>query len=192
MINGKVVILSAPSGAGKTTIVKYLLEQNIGLEFSVSATSRPPRAGEVNGKDYYFIDIKEFKQKISHNEFIEWEEVYQGVLYGTPKSEIKRIWEKGNHVLFEVDVKGGINLKKIFKDKALSVFIMPPSVDELKKRLKNRGTETDEIIEKRLKRAEEELSYAKKFDKIIVNDNLEKAKKETLIEVKNFLDKNSV
>jgi len=187
MSEGKVVILSAPSGAGKTTIVKNLLERDLKLEFSISACSRSPRAGEKNGVDYYFLSPAEFKKKIDAGSFIEWEEVYEGNYYGTLKSEIQRIWKKGNHVLFEVDVKGGINLKNYFKDNALSVFIKPPSIEDLRKRLVDRSTEPIEEIEKRMKRAEFEISFSGKFDKIIINDVLEDAKKKTYQLVKGFL-----
>lgn len=186
-MKGKVVILSAPSGAGKTTIVKHLLEKNLKLEFSISACSREKRKGEVYGVDYYFLSIDEFKKRISNNEFVEWEEVYKGNYYGTLKSEIDRIWKKGNHVLFEVDVKGGINLKKIFKESAISIFIKPPSIEELRNRLVARSTETNDIIEKRMQRAEEELSYSNQFDTIVVNEILENAKKETELLVKHFV-----
>ena len=180
--------MSAPSGAGKTTIVKHLLEAGLKLEFSVSACSRNVREGEANGIDYYFLPLGEFKDKINSGDFVEWEEVYEGNYYGTLKSEIQRIWGKGNHVLFEVDVKGGLNLKEYFKEKALSVFIMPPSVDDLKKRLVARSTESLEEIEKRMKRAEYEISFSNQFDRIIINDDLEKAKLETEQEVEGFLE----
>ena len=188
-MSGRVVILSAPSGAGKTTIVKYLLEKGLKLEFSISACSREKRKDEQHGVDYYFLTLEDFKNKIKNNEFVEWEEVYKGSLYGTLKSEIDRIWKKGNHVLFEVDVKGGISLKKIFKEKALSVFIKPPSVEELRKRLKLRSTESFEIIEKRMQRAEEELSFQNQFDKIIINDDLDKAKDKSYNLIKEFITK---
>ncbi len=188
-MTGKVIILSAPSGAGKTTIVKYLLEQDLQLEFSISACSRQMRPGEKHGVDYYFLEINDFKKKIDNNEFIEWEEVYEGNYYGTLKTEIERIWKNGKHVLFEVDVKGGISLKKIFKEKALSVFIKPPTVNDLRERLKLRSTETVEIIEKRMQRAEEELSFEKQFDIVIVNDKLEEAKEKSYQIVKEFITK---
>lgn len=187
-MSGKVVILSAPSGAGKTTIVKHLLNLDLNLEFSISACSREKRAGEKENVDYYYLTPDDFKEKVKNNEFVEWEEVYEGNYYGTLKTEIERIWSKGNNVLFEVDVKGGINLKKLFGNKALSVFIKPPSVNALRERLKARSTESDDVIEKRMKRAEEELLYVKEFDIAIVNDNLEKAKEETYEAVKKFLN----
>ncbi len=187
---GKVVILSAPSGAGKTTLAKFLLEQpELKLKFSVSATTRAPRKGEINGKDYYFLTNKEFKRKIENNEFVEWEEVYDGLYYGTLKSEIERIFAEGYHVLFDVDVKGGMNLKKYFGNQALSVFVAPPSLNELKKRLENRHTETPESIQKRLARAKEELTFIDKFDEVVINDDIEKAKKEIYQTVASFIQK---
>jgi guanylate kinase len=162
-------------------------ENALRLEFSVSATTRQPRGQEVNGKDYHFLSVNDFEKKISENAFIEYEQVYQGRYYGTLKSEIERIFSNGNNVIFDVDVKGGINLKKIFGDKALSVFIQPPSVEELRKRLQGRGTDSVEEIEKRVAKAEEEMSYAKNFDRIIINDDLEKASKEIIETVKEFV-----
>lgn len=177
-MDGKLVIFSAPSGSGKTTIVKHLLSKDFHLEFSISATSRLPRGEEQNGKDYYFLSVADFKQKIEDNQFIEWEEVYHDRFYGTLRSELERIWRKGNHVLFDVDVKGGVNIKKQFGDQALSVFIQPPSVEELRKRLLGRATDSADEIEKRVAKAEEELSYASQFDHVILNDNLEEANAE--------------
>jgi len=176
--NNKVIIVSAPSGAGKTTLVKHLLESFPQLEFSISATSRKPRQNEKDGIDYYFISVDEFKKKINNNEFIEWEEVYPNCYYGTLKSEIHRIWEKNKVVLFDVDVKGGINLKKIFKNNAISIFIAPPDLKTLEKRLINRGTETNESIKTRLEKASYEMNFKDKFDYIIINDNLDTAKQE--------------
>jgi guanylate kinase len=188
MKNGKVVILSAPSGAGKTTIVKHLLEQeDLNLEFSISACSRNKRQGEKHGVDYYFLPLADFREKIDEGAFVEWEEVYAGHYYGTLASELERIWGKGHHVLFEVDVKGGLNLKKIFGEKALSVFIMPPSIEELRRRLETRSTETTENINKRVEKAKEEMDSAGKFDKIIVNEVLETAKQDTAETIKKFL-----
>lgn len=184
----KVIIISAPSGAGKSTLISFLMKENaLRLEFSVSATTRQPRGQEVNGKDYHFLSVNDFEKKISENAFVEYEQVYQGRYYGTLKSEIERIFSKSNNVIFDVDVKGGINLKKIFGDKALSVFIQPPSVEELRKRLQGRGTDSVEEIEKRVAKAEEEMSYAKNFDRIIINDDLEKASKEIIETVKEFV-----
>ncbi len=175
MKNGKIIIFSAPSGAGKSTLIGHLLERFPQLEFSISATSRAPRGSEVNGKEYYFLSNEEFKNKVAAGEFVEWEEVYAGTCYGTLRSELKRIWDKGHVIVFDVDVKGGVNLKKIFGDDALSIFIMPPSVEELRRRLEKRGTDAPETIAKRVAKAEEEITYAPLFDKIVVNDSLETA-----------------
>ncbi len=175
MKNGKIIIFSAPSGSGKSTLIGHLLERFPQLEFSISATSRAPRGSEVNGKEYYFLSNEEFKNKVAAGEFVEWEEVYAGTCYGTLRSELKRIWDKGHVIVFDVDVKGGVNLKKIFGDDALSIFIMPPSVEELRRRLEKRGTDTPETIAKRVAKAEEEITYAPLFDKIVVNDSLETA-----------------
>lgn len=184
---GKVIIFSAPSGAGKTTIVKRILSGISNLEFSVSATSRAPREGEVSGKDYYFLDADDFRKKISEGAFLEWEEVYANSFYGTLKSEPQRIWDGGKHVIFDVDVMGGINIKKIFGPLALSLFIMPPSIEVLKERLTNRGTESPQSLQKRLDKAALEMSYAKQFDRIIVNDNLETAVEEAFSLVNGFI-----
>ena len=175
MKNGKIIIFSAPSGSGKSTLIGHLLKRFPQLEFSISATSRAPRGSEVNGKEYYFLTNEEFKNKVATGEFVEWEEVYAGTCYGTLRSELKRIWDKGHVIVFDVDVKGGVNLKKIFGDDALSIFIMPPSVEELRRRLEKRGTDTPETIAKRVAKAEEEITYAPLFDKIVVNDSLETA-----------------
>jgi guanylate kinase len=174
-MDGKLIIFSAPSGAGKTTIVHHLLEEFPQLEFSVSACSRPMRKGETHGVDYYFLSLEEFKQKISDNDFVEWEEVYKDNFYGTLKVEIERIWKKGMHVIFDVDVVGGLNLKNQFGDLALAVFVMPPSIKHLEMRLRSRETETDESIARRIGKAENELKTADLFDKIILNDKLEHA-----------------
>jgi guanylate kinase len=168
----KVIIFSAPSGAGKTTITRYILDKIEHSEFSVSATTRAPRSHEKNGFDYYFISVDEFKKRIDNNEFVEWEEVYKDNFYGTMKAEVNRIWEKGNIVLFDVDVKGGINLKKYFGSKALSIFIMPPSIQVLETRLRKRGTETEEAIQMRLAKADKEMRFHKNFDQIVMNDDL--------------------
>jgi len=189
---GKLIIFSAPSGAGKTTIVKRLLEHpDLCLEFSISAASRPKRANETNGKDYYFITAEEFRKKIANNEFVEWQEVYPGSYYGTLKSEMKRIWDKGNNVLFDVDVQGGLNLKKIFGNNAQAFFITPPSLEILAQRLKKRGTEDEASLKKRLDKAEYEMTFAKGFDQIIVNDNLERAVEEAIQSIKSFLARNA-
>lgn len=187
-MTGKLVIISAPSGAGKSTLVRHLLESGIKLKFSVSATTRRPRTGEENGVDYYFISVDDFRQKIKNGEFIEWEEVYHDHLYGTLKSEIERIWEEGNHVLFDVDVKGGISLKRIFGPIAISIFIMPPSVEELEKRLLLRGTDDQEKIKIRVAKAEEEMILSDQFDTIIINDHLETAKEQSFSIVNTFLN----
>ncbi len=186
----KLIIISAPSGAGKTTIVRELMKDtNLNLMFSVSATSRPPREHEQNGKDYYFLSADEFRQKIKNNEFVEWEEVYKNQYYGTLKEEITRILKMNKNIIFDVDVKGGLNIKKVYPEIALSIFIKPPSVEELKKRLQNRGTETKQSIKKRIAKAEYELSFADKFDKIIINDDLTRAINETKKTIQDFLVK---
>ena len=174
-MNGKLIIFSAPSGAGKTTIVQHLLSKIPKLEFSVSACSRGMRKDETHGVDYYFISVEEFKKKIENNEFVEWEEVYKDNFYGTLKAEIERIWKKGHHIIFDMDVIGGLNLKKQFGDRALSIFVMPPSIQHLENRLKMRETETPESIARRIGKAEHELKTADQFDKIVLNDNLEHA-----------------
>jgi len=185
----KLIIISAPSGAGKSTLVKYLLTQNLGLEFSISATCRPARGKEQHGKDYYFISENEFKQKIDNNEFIEYEEVYSGCFYGTLRSEVERISEKGRTVIFDVDVVGGLNIKKQYPEQSISIFIAPPSVEALRQRLHTRSTDTPEMIEKRVGKATLELEYAPQFDVVIVNDELEKAKLDIEIVVRKFLNK---
>ncbi len=185
---GKAIIFSAPSGAGKTTIVHHLLSCNLGLEFSVSACSRAMRKGEANGVDYYFLSVEEFRKKIANKEFLEWEEVYTDLFYGTLQSEIERIWKKGHHVIFDVDVVGGINLKKIFGPNALSVFVKAPSIAHLEARLKTRSTETPESIARRMAKAEIEMGYAEKFDHILLNDDLQRAFAEAEQVVKQFLN----
>ncbi len=174
-VKGKLIIFSAPSGAGKTTIVHHLLDVFEELEFSVSACSRSKREGEVQGVDYYFLSVEEFKQKIKNEEFVEWEEVYKDHFYGTLKAEIERIWSKGRHVIFDVDVEGGLNLKKQFGKDALAVFVMPPSMEALEKRLRSRETETEESIARRMGKADQELKTAPQFDKILLNEHLEEA-----------------
>lgn len=186
-MQGKLIIFSAPSGAGKTTIVQYLLKEIPKLEFSVSACSRPKRKGETHGVDYYFISVDEFRKKISDGEFAEWEEVYKDNFYGTLKAEIERIRKKGHHIIFDMDVVGGLNLKKQFGDQALAVFVMPPSIEHLEKRLKSRETETPESIARRIGKAEVELQTAHQFDSIVLNDTLEHAFQEAEKIVKAFI-----
>jgi guanylate kinase len=188
-LNKKLVIISAPSGAGKTTIVKYLLDSGLNLSFSVSATTRAKRGNETDGEDYYFLTVQKFKKKIENDEFVEWEEVYKDLFYGTLKSELERIWALGKHVLFDVDVKGGISLKKKFGTDAIAIFIMPPSVGELENRLVKRATDTPEKIRIRVQKAEAELKFADQFDTIIVNHQLDKAKEEALKIVSSFLER---
>lgn len=188
-MEGKLFIFSAPSGSGKTTIVKSLLEKDLGLEFSISATSRPQRSNEIDGKDYYFLSVDDFKNKISNKEFLEWEEVYENRFYGTLKTELDRIWSQGKNVIFDVDVVGGLNIKKSYPEKALSIFVMPPSIEELEKRLRTRSTDSEEDIKNRVQKASEELAYAPQFDMIVVNDNLDNAILEAEKAVKNFINK---
>lgn len=184
---GKLLIFSAPSGSGKTTIVRRLLEQFSNLEFSISATSRAPRGVEQNGVDYYFLSAEEFAEAVAADKFVEWEEVYKGTCYGTLRSEMERIWNKGNVIVFDVDVMGGIRLKEIFGEQALSIFVMPPSIEELRKRLEGRGTDVPEVIEKRIAKASFELTKAPEFDRQIVNDDLEVAVAECIEVIKNFI-----
>jgi len=187
-MKGKLIIISAPSGSGKTTIVKQILSSGLNIEFSVSAASRQPRINEINGRDYYFMSVQEFKERIENDEFLEWEEVYHNSFYGTLKSELQRIWDKGNHVIFDVDVKGGLNIKNYDAENALAIFIKAPSIRELEKRLRDRLTDNEETILKRVAKAEYELSFAPKFDKIVVNDNLEIAVKETYEAISAFIN----
>ena len=187
-MSGKLIIFSAPSGAGKSTIVQYLLTKNLHLEFSVSATSRAPRGVEKDGEHYYFLTPEKFRESIDNNEFIEFEEVYKDLYYGTLRSEVERITSKGNNIIFDVDVVGGCNIKKFYGERALSVFIQPPSVEELRKRLVGRGTDAPEVIESRVAKAEYELGFAPKFDTVIVNDDLETAKAEALKVISQFLN----
>lgn len=186
---GKLIIFSAPSGAGKSTIVNYLLSQNLNLQFSISATSRLPRGTETHGVEYYFLTPDEFRLKISNGEFLEYEEVYTDKFYGTLKSEVDRIISAGGNVVFDVDVVGGCNIKKYYGDRALSVFVEPPSIEALRTRLENRGTDSPEIIESRIAKAEYEMTFAPQFDVVIHNDSLEHAKAETLKVVSDFLRK---
>ena len=186
---GKLIIFSAPSGSGKTTIVKRLLQIFPQFEFSISATSRAPRGTEQNGVDYFFLSQEEFREKIEQEAFVEWEEVYNGTCYGTLKSEMQRIWNKGNVIIFDVDVMGGISLKRIFGDNACSIFIMPPSIDALRERLIGRATDSMETIEKRIAKASFELTKAPEFDHVIVNDILDTAVSETEQVINNFLNR---
>ncbi|QNJ97617.1 guanylate kinase [Constantimarinum furrinae] len=180
MKGGKLIVFSAPSGSGKTTIVQYLLQQqDLNLEFSVSATSRDPRGEEKHGEDYYFMSLKEFKQHIKNDDFLEWEEVYRDNFYGTLKSEVERIWSHGKNVIFDIDVVGGLRIKKKFPEKTLAVFVKPPSIDELKIRLKKRKTESDERINMRIAKASVELATAPQFDHIIENKDLKVALKDS-------------
>lgn len=172
---GKCIVFSAPSGAGKTTIVRALLDSNIGLEFSVSACSRDPRGNEIDGKDYHFLGVDRFKKHIEDDAFVEWEEVYTNNFYGTLKSEIEEIWSHRKTVIFDVDVIGGLNLKKVFQENALAIFVQPPSYEELEKRLRHRSTETEDKILQRMSKAHKELSSAPEFDYILINDDLDKA-----------------
>ncbi len=189
-MEGKAVIISAPSGAGKTTIVKHLLQiKEMRLAFSVSACTRPIRPNEEEGKDYYFLTVNQFKDKIDDGEFLEWEEVYKNNYYGTLRGEVSRIWSLGMHVLFDVDVMGGINLKEKFGDNALAIFIRPPSLDVLRSRLESRGTESAEKIRNRMNKASLELKFARKFDVVVLNDELEKAQGETQKLIAGFLKK---
>jgi len=188
MSKGKLIVFSAPSGSGKTTIVKYLLRQEeLNLEFSISATSREKRGQEVHAKDYYFLSAKEFKSKIKADEFLEWEEVYRDNFYGTLKTEIERIWALGKHVIFDIDVSGGLRIKRKFPVQTLAVFVKPPSIDELKIRLKKRKTESEDKINMRVAKASAELATAPLFDVIIENDKLERALNEAYSIVADFI-----
>jgi guanylate kinase len=188
-MNKKLVIISAPSGAGKTTIVKHLLNSGLNLSFSVSATTRPIRGTETDGVDYFYLSVPEFKKRIENNEFVEWEEVYKDVFYGTLKSELERIWAKGSYVLFDVDVMGGICLKKKFRTDSIALFIMPPSVEELENRLIKRATDTPEKIKMRVEKAREEMKFADEFDSVVVNHQLDQAKKTAFEMVSSFLSR---
>lgn len=191
MKQGKVIIFSAPSGSGKSTIINWLMQEHeeLNLRFSISCTSRKPRGTEQNGVEYFFVTPEEFRQRIANDEFLEYEEVYADRFYGTLKAQVEKQLVAGENVVLDVDVKGGCNIKKIYGDKALSVFIQPPSVEALRQRLNGRGTDAPEVIEDRIRRAEFELSFAPKFDLVVVNDNLETAKQEAYTDIKEFLDK---
>ena len=188
MATGKLIIFSAPSGSGKSTIINYLMTQGLSLAFSISATSRPPRGTEQHGVEYYFLSAEEFKQRIANDEFLEYEEVYADRFYGTLKAPIEKQLAEGFNVVFDVDVVGGCNIKKYYGDRALSVFIQPPSIDELRKRLVGRATDTPEVIESRIAKAEFELGFAEKFDVVVINDDLEKAKADALETIQKFLN----
>lgn len=188
-MKGKLIIFSAPSGSGKSTIINHLLKKELGLTFSISATSRAPRGDEKHGIEYYFHTPEEFKEKIEKGEFLEYEEVYANCFYGTLKAEVDRILNEGKNVIFDVDVVGGCNIKKYFGDRALSIFIQPPSIEELKNRLNKRATDTPEVIQRRIEKAEYELNFAPEFDVVIVNDDLKKAQEEAYNKIHAFLSK---
>lgn len=188
MAAGKLLIFSAPSGAGKSTLVKALMQHIPSLQFSVSATNRPPREGEVNGVHYWFLSTEMFKQRVKENAFIEWEEVYPGRFYGTLKEKVSALLDAGTHVVFDIDVVGGLNLKKMYGAQALAIFVKPPSIEALEQRLRRRGTDSDDDIARRVIKAQQEMESASKFDVIILNDQLEKAIEQTLSTVKQFLD----
>ena len=186
-MNNKVIIFSAPSGAGKSTIVNHILGLHPEIEFSISATSRAPRGQEQHGVEYFFLSPEEFRQRIADGEFLEYEEVYPDRFYGTLKAQVERQLEAGQHVVFDVDVVGGCNIKEYYGDRALSLFIQPPSVEELRRRLEGRGTDAPEVIQQRIDKAEYELSFAPKFDRIVINDDLDTAKAEALAVIKEFI-----
>ena len=189
-MRGKLIIISAPSGTGKSTIIGWLMKEHpeLNLAFSISCTSRPPRGTEQNGVEYFFLTPEEFRQRIENDEFLEYEEVYEGRFYGTLKAQVERQLEAGQNVVFDVDVKGGVNIKKYYGDEAMSLFIQPPSIAELRKRLEGRGTDAPEVIDQRIARAEFELTFADKFDKIVVNDDLAQAEADALERVQAFLN----
>ncbi|RHP67234.1 guanylate kinase [Bacteroides sp. OF04-15BH] len=187
-MKGKIIIFSAPSGSGKSTIINFLMQQNLNLAFSISATSRPPRGTEQHGVEYFFLTPEDFRQRIANGEFLEYEEVYKDRFYGTLKEQVEKQLEKGQNVVLDVDVKGGCNIKNYYGDRALSIFIQPPSIEALRQRLNGRGTDSPEVIEDRIARAEYELGFADKFDTVVVNDDLEKAQQEALQILKNFLN----
>lgn len=186
-MNGKVVIFAAPSGAGKTTISRYVLTRCGNLEFSVSAATRPPRSHEMHGRDYFFMTQPEFERRVENQEFVEWQEVYPGHFYGTLESEVHRIWGNGQHVVFDVDVQGALNLKRIYGERALAIFIMPPSIDVLEKRLRSRRTEDETSIHIRLAKAQKEISTYRSFDRLLLNSRLPKAQSQGLAMVREYL-----
>ena len=185
---GKLIIFSAPSGSGKSTIISYLMQQGLGLAFSISATSRAPRGSEQHGVEYFFLTPEEFRSRIAAGEFLEYEEVYPDRFYGTLKAQVERQLEAGQHVVFDVDVVGGCNIKEYYGDRALSLFIQPPSIEELRRRLEGRGTDAPEVIQQRLDKAEYELSFAPKFDKVIIKDDLETGKAGALAVIRSFIE----
>ena len=189
MSRGKLIIISAPSGTGKSTIIGWLMKEHpeLNLAFSISCTSRSPRGTEQNGVEYFFLTPEEFRERIDNDEFLEYEEVYEGRFYGTLKAQVERQLEAGQNVVFDVDVKGGVNIKKFYGDEAMSIFIQPPSIAELRKRLEGRGTDAPEVIDQRIARAEFELTFANQFDKIVVNDDLAQAEQDALKLVKDFI-----
>ena len=189
-MRGKLIIISAPSGTGKSTIISWLMKEHpeLNLAFSISCTSRPPRGAEQNGVEYFFLTPEEFRQRIDNDEFVEYAEVYEGRVYGTLKAQVERQLEAGQNVVFDVDVKGGVNIKQFYGDEALSLFIQPPSINELRRRLEGRGTDAPEVIDQRIARAEFELSFAEKFDKVVINDILEYAEADALAMIQAFLN----
>ena len=187
-MKGKLLIFAAPSGSGKSTIVNYIMQQGLNTHFSISSTTRKPRGTEQNGVEYFFLTEQEFRESIAHDEFVEYEEVYAGIFYGSRKSQVESQLERGENVVFDVDVNGGINIKKHYGERAMSVFIMPPSKEELIRRLKNRGTDSEEVINKRMERVDYEMAQACHFDHVVINDDLDKAKAEVLNLVKEFLN----
>jgi guanylate kinase len=189
MNTGKLIVFSAPSGSGKTTIVRHLLtKEELKLDFSISATSRSPRGTEVDGEDYYFLSTADFNTKVTENAFVEWEEVYTNNCYGTLRSELERIWALGKHVIFDIDVIGGLNIKKQFPEQTLAVFVKPPSIIEMERRLRARQTDSEEKILERVAKAEKEISYAQNFDSILINDSLDDAKRDAYKMVSDFVN----
>ncbi len=185
--SGRLITISAPSGAGKSTMIRYLLAQDLNIQFSISATSRPPRGEEKDGVEYYFLTPDEFRERITADEFLEYEEVYEGRFYGTLKSEVKRILNQGKNVIFDVDCVGALNIKKVYGERALTIFVMPPSVEVLRQRLEKRGTDAPEVIENRLAKAEYEMSFAPQFDATVCNDDYERARAEMLKLITDFI-----
>jgi guanylate kinase len=187
MGKGKLIVFSAPSGSGKTTLVHYLLKKILNLSFSISATSRKPRENEIDGKDYFFLSKENFISKINNGKFLEYEEVYDGIFYGTLLDEVEKKWEKGKHVIFDIDVVGGINIKKLFPERTLAIFVKPPSIESLEERLNNRGDDSPEEIHQRVEKAKKEMEYSSQFDKVILNDKLEESKRIAFEYVDKFL-----